>query len=109
MIGDVHQLVVYDILKLNLEAIVESPELIHDEKIMMGMMKTWVDELPPLKKYLHHEFEEKKTSYVNSPTDSNTKAVPLKMIREEIFHPKDADNLGCTSRLEELAKVAAQT
>ena len=99
---------VYDKLKDDLEAIVEKPELIHKEKFMMGLMKPWVDELPPLKKYLHYVFEEKKTNFVHSPEDTNTTAVSMKLIRAELFNPMDADNQKCTGRLEQLAKAGAQ-
>lgn len=100
---------VYDKLKVNLQAIVDNPKLIHDEAFMMGITKQWSDELPPLKEYLHHEFELKQTNYVNSPDASAPKPVPLKMVRKELFNPTDEDNKDSTSKLEALAKIAAQT
>jgi hypothetical protein len=72
-------------LKADLESIVENPALIHDESFMMGMMSEWSDELPEFQEYLTHKFENEKTSYFAS--DSHTKAVPLKELRKELFHP----------------------
>jgi len=110
---------VLDKLKTDLESIVEQPELIHDESFMMGMMSKWADELPPLKDYLTRKFEEEKTNFVPSSSASSsttvaeasssaTKAVPLKELRKELFHPTDQDNKDSTPMLEKLAAVAAQ-
>ena len=51
-------------------------------------------------------FENKKTSYFNS--DSDTKAVPLMELMKELFHPTDQDNKHSTPMLEQLAPVAAK-
>lgn len=72
-------------------------------------MAPWIDKLPPLKKYMHHLFEEKKTKFVHSPAECYTKAVAMKMVQQELFHPKDDDNRGCTYMMEQLAKTIAQT
>ena len=96
---------VLDKLKLDLEAIVEDPQLIHDEEFMMGMMDEWAEELPPFKEYLTRQFEKKKTSYFAS---TRAKAVPLKELRKELFHPSDEDNKDSTSMLEIVAVIASK-
>ena len=98
---------VLDRLKEHLEGIVENPELIHDESFMMGLMDDFSDELPPLKQYLTHIFEEKTTRYFACPA-SAPKAVPMNEIRRELFFPTDQDNKDSTPMLEELAAVASQ-
>ena len=96
---------VLDKLKLSLEStIMAEPELIHDESFMMGLMDTWKDELPPFKEYLKRQYEKKKTAYFES---HGAKAVPLKELRKELFHPADQDNKASTPMLEKLALVAA--
>ncbi|KAL7523561.1 hypothetical protein ACHAXR_000896, partial [Thalassiosira sp. AJA248-18] len=97
---------VMDKLKADLESIVEDPALIHDESFMMGVMSEWSDELPEFQEFLTHKFENEKNSYFAS--DSQTKAVPLKELRKELFHPTCQDNKDSTPMLEKLASVAAQ-
>ncbi len=99
---------VLDKLKDDFEAIIDQPELIHDESLMMGLMDDWADELPPFKDFLYHQFEEKKTSYFADSSSSATKALPLKELRKELFHPTDQDNKDSTPLLEELTVVAAE-
>ena len=79
---------VIDWLKEHLELIVEQPELIHDEKFMMGFVSEFADELPPFHDFLTHKFELESTSCFSSPASAN-KAVPLKILRKELFQPTD--------------------
>ena len=97
---------VLDKLKIDLEAIVDEPELIHDESFMMGLMEEWADEVPPFREYLTHQFEEKKTPFFND--DSGTKVLLLAELRKELFQPTDPDNKACTKFLEEYAQIAAK-
>ena len=96
---------VYDQLKIDLKSIVDQPELVHDEDFMMGMMQPWQDELPPFAEYIHHQFECKQTRLV---ADSNSIAVPYKLLKDEVFSPKDQDNKDSTTMLEKLAPLMAQ-
>jgi hypothetical protein len=73
---------------------------------MMSIMESWANKLPPFRAFLRHKFEEQKTSFFNST--AKTKAVPLKMLRKELFAPTDQDNKDSTPMLEELAVVAAK-
>jgi hypothetical protein len=96
---------VYDQLKIDLQSIVDQPELIHNEEFMMGMMQPWQDKLPPFAEYMHHQFECKQTRLV---ANSNSKAVPHKLVKDELFSPKDQDNKDSTTMLETLAPIMAQ-
>ena len=53
---------VYDKLTGNLQAIVDNPKLINDEAFMMGILKQWSEDLPPLMEHLNHECERKQTN-----------------------------------------------
>jgi hypothetical protein len=98
---------VMDKLKEHLESILEQPELIHDESFMMGFVSDFRDELPPFDDYMTHKFELETTSFI-ACTASATKAVPLQMLRKELFQPTDQDNKESTGLLEELAVTAAR-
>ena len=85
-------------LRNDLDSIADQPELTHDKSFMMGMMDEWVEEFPPFREYVDHEFKIKKTSYFNS--SSEMKAVLLEELRKELFHPTDQDNKDSTQMLE---------
>ena len=70
-------------------------------------MSDWVEELSPFNDYLTTKFEKETTTYFAS--ESNTKVVPLKLLRQELFHPVDQDNNDSTDMLKKLVPVAAQT
>jgi len=96
-----------DRLKDHLELIIDQPELIHNESFMMSLVSDCRDELPPFDNYMTHKFELETTSYFACPA-SSTKAVPLQMLRKELFRPTDQDNKESTGLLEELAVTATQ-
>ena len=68
------------------------------------MMNKWVVEMHPFIEYLDHKFKHQKTSYSNNL--SETKAVPLKELHKELFHPTVQDNKDITQMLEKLGVVA---
>ena len=82
--------------------IVDDVSLIHDESFMLHIFDDLRSELPEFDAYLKYEFENKKTEYVEA---SSTKAVPLKELIKEIFHPVDEDNRDSTEMLENLAGI----
>ena len=96
---------VLDKLKDDLQSIVESPELIHDENVIMTMFDEWKEELPDFKDYMFHQFNLKKQQRVK---ESDSWAIPLLELRRELFYPKDSDNKGSCGLLEKLAKIAGQ-
>ena len=55
-----------DKLKDDLQSIVESPDLIHDENFMMTMMDEWKEELPDFKDYMFHQFNLKNSRELKS-------------------------------------------
>ena len=98
---------VLDKLKTDLEAIVDSPELIRNEKHMMGLLTKWEAELPEFKEYHHDFIENIKPFYFNAP--GKAKAQPTKELMRELISPEDQDNKACTPVLEEISAVMART
>ena len=56
---------VMDKLKEDLQLIVNTPELIHYQDFMMGMLKVWEEELPEFKEYWSDVIENNRTGYFN--------------------------------------------
>ena len=63
--GYISMVKVMDKLKEDLQSIVNTPELIHDEDFMMGMLTVWGEELPEFKEYRHDVNEKNRTGYFN--------------------------------------------
>ena len=63
-------------LKEELQYIVNTPELIHYQDFMMGMLMVWEEELPEFKEYRHDVIEKNRTGYFNDT--AKEKAFPLK-------------------------------
>lgn len=82
--------------------ILNDNQLIHDKSYMMHIFDEFAEELPPFKEYLQKMFEEKTSNYVVKRED---KALPYKMLLEELFSPTDSDNKDSTPVLEEVAKI----
>ena len=51
---------VLDKLRDDLDSIIESPELIYGECYMMGLMTKWAEEIPDLKLYRDHQYNNRK-------------------------------------------------
>ena len=73
---------VMDKLEDDLQSIVNTPELIHDQDVMVGMLKVWEEELPEFKKYRHDVVENNRTGYFNDT--AKKKAFPLKELLKEL-------------------------
>ena len=65
-----------DKLKEELQSIVNTPELIHYQDFMMGMLAVWEEELPEFKEYRHDMIEKNRPGYFNET--AKEKALPLK-------------------------------
>ena len=91
-----------DTLRLNMMDIVNDPS----KNFMMGMFSKYVEELPPLKKYLIHLFEKKQMVLVAS--ESGAKVLQFADLRKELFHPSDTTNIATDSRVVQLAEIAAK-
>ena len=63
-------------LKDYLQSIVNTPEIIHYQDFMMGMLTVWEDELPEFKEYRHNVIEKNRTGYFNNT--AKEKAFTLK-------------------------------
>ena len=97
---------VMDKLKKELQSIVNTPELIHDQYFMMGLITVWEEGLPEFKEYRHDVIEKNRTGYFNDT--AKKKAFPLKEFLKELFTQVDRDNKDTTPILENLAVVAAE-
>ena len=82
--------------------IVTKMSLVHDKYGMLHNFDKLCKELPEFDVYLKNKFENKKTGYVEP---FKTKAIPLKNLIRELFHPVDKDNQDSTEILEKLAGV----
>ena len=94
-----------DILHSACSDIVANTRLIHDKSFMMNIFDELVSELPEFKEYMTREFETKTSNFV---VKSQTKAVPNKMLLEELFTPSDHDNQDSAEMLEQIAAVGIQ-
>ena len=96
---------VVDKLNKDLQSIVNTPELIHDQEFIMGVLTVWEEELPEFKEYRHDVIKKNRTGYFNDT--AKKKAFPLKELLKELFTLADQDNKDTTPILENLAVVAA--
>ena len=94
---------VFDILYDTLNRLLGDIRLIHHKSTMMNIFSELRKELPEFEGYLKYEFETKKNEYV---VKSMTKAVPLKMLVDELFMPRDSDNQESTAMLENIGAKA---
>ena len=69
---------VMDKLKEDLQSIVNTPELIHYQDFMMGMLTVWEEDLPEFKEYRHDVIENNRTGYFDDT--SKEKAFLLKKL-----------------------------
>ena len=67
---------VMDKLKEDFQSIVNTPDLIHYQDFMMGMLTVWEEELPEFKEYRHDVIEKNRTGYFNDT--AKEKAFTLK-------------------------------
>ena len=81
------------------------PELIHEEKFIMGIMNPWAAEFPPFQDYLDHKTKQQNTNYLKST--STTKEIPLKELRKDMLSPTYQDKNNSTEMLEDLGVVSA--
>ncbi|KAL7520122.1 hypothetical protein ACHAWF_000264 [Thalassiosira exigua] len=91
-----------DMLHNTCDEILEDPKLIHSRSYMMGLYSDFVEELPEFKEYLEKQFKDETTEAVEK---SNTKAVPLSRLLDELFSSQDEDNNDSTEMLEEVVMV----
>ena len=114
--GNTHKLAVYnwgprsmghamDIIHSSCSEILDDVQLIHDKSYMMNLFSEIAEEIPEFKHYLTYEFEQKKTHFVEK---SQSRAVPLKMLVNELFFPADSDNKNSDATLEKVAAVGIQ-
>ena len=96
---------VVDILEEKLEGLMNNPDLIVNETHMSGLFNEVIEELPPFKDFYKHLYEKKRMFTVER---SNTKVVPMAMLKDEIFHPIIEDNLSSTCLVKEIARIAVE-
>ena len=94
-----------DIIHRVCDELLDDIKLIHDKSYMMNIFSEIAAEIPEFQEHLTYEFVRKKTHFVEK---SQTKAVPLKMLVEELFFPQDADNKESTATLEKVAAVGIE-
>ena len=92
-------------LKEDLQSIVNTPEIIHDQDFMIGMLKVWEEELPEFKDYRHDVIEKNRTGYFSDT--AKKREFTLEELLKELFTPVGQDNKDTTPILENLAVVAA--
>ena len=97
---------VMDKLKEDLQSIMNTPELIHYQDFMMGMLKVWEEELPEFKEYRHDVIEKNRTGNFNDT--AKEKAFPLTELLNGLFKPVDQDNKDTTPILDNISVVAAE-
>ena len=71
----------------------------------MDIFSELANEIEELNDYLTREFEVKTSHYVKK---SKTKAVPMKMLIEELMTPSNCDNKKSTLMLEKIARIGIQ-
>ena len=82
----------------------DKPELIIDEKFMMGMFDTLEKDIPEFKDYKEYLYKERKSSFA---TRTGAKFVSYQLVRKELFHPSDIDNKETTKLMPILGKITA--
>ena len=97
---------VLDKLKMDLESIVDVPELIHSCELVMGMLTKRETELPKFKVYRHDIVEKKRTGFFNDT--AKVKVFPFKGLFNELFTPVGQGNKDTTPIFQDLASVAAK-
>ncbi|KAL7552655.1 hypothetical protein ACHAWF_015887 [Thalassiosira exigua] len=96
---------VLDTLEKKMVQLSRSPAKITDESFMMSMFDEFINELPPLKKYLDDMFSKKQMKVV--ARKSGTKVVHLARLKSQLFSPQRKSEKDTTTRMKELARVAA--
>ena len=96
-----------DTLEMKLEELMSDPSLILKDNFMMSMFDEFADELPPLREYFEHLYEKKRMSVISRK--SGTKVVHLGRMRRELFAPSRKTERDTNKRVQELAKVAANS
>ena len=94
-----------DTLENKMEQIVEKPELLLDEAFMMGIFSEYEKELPPFKEYIDQTYKRKQMAVISRK--SGTKVVHYARIRKTLFSPTRTTDKQTSSRVKELAKIAA--
>lgn len=97
---------ILDKLKNNLEEIVDSPELIHNQNFMMVMLTQQEGELHEFQEQCRDFIEEQETFHFNAL--GKEKAYHMTDLMNELLSLKYHDNRGTTPTLEELAAVMEQ-
>ena len=64
-----------------------TPDLIHDQDFMMGMLTIWEEELPEFKEYRHDVIEKNRMGYFKDT--AKEKAFPIKELLKEFFTSVD--------------------
>ena len=117
--GKTHELAKYKWGPMNMSHVIDTlygkmlelekkPQLILDKDFMMDIFAEYRSEdngLPPFIEYWTHMFVHKKTGVV--ARKSGTREVPLARLMEELFYPTRKTVKSSSTRLKELAKVAA--
>ncbi|KAL7548461.1 hypothetical protein ACHAWF_016400 [Thalassiosira exigua] len=97
---------VLDTLEEKMKTIARNPKKVLEEDFMMSMFSEYVDELPPLKEYLDLLFKKKQMCVI--ARKSGTKVVHLARLRKQLFTPTFKTEQNTSTRVKELAKVAAE-
>ena len=82
----------------------DKPELIIDEKFMMGMFETLGKDIPEYNDYKKYLYKERKSSFA---TRTGAKFVSYQLVRKELFDPSNDDNKETTKLMADLGKITA--
>ena len=95
-----------DIIFDSMTMLANEPEKLIDESFMMHIFDPLINELPPLKDYLHYYYNDKKSYKI---VRDQIKHQPHQVVRNELFNPDDASNVETDYLMEEIATIIAET
>ena len=103
-----------DMLDAKLKAIVDDEQKFLNKSFMMSIFQEMRDKITPFDEYLTYQFEEKLNPTMDKSGSLNeefrsTKKVGLKLLVEELFSPKQLENIETHELVMEMGKIAAQT
>ena len=97
--------IIVDLIYDKYHEILNKPELIIDEKFMMGMFDTLEKDIPEFKDYNEYLYKERKSSFTMR---TGAKFVSYQLVRKELFHPSNIDNKNTTKLMPSLGKITAE-
>ena len=84
----------------------ESPSHIINEEFMMGLFNEHKNEIPPFNEHINYLYNDKVQYKV---VRGRVKYQPLKLLREELFHPIDPSNIETDFLMEDMGSITSET